>query len=52
MLLVVSLVAGCGTQQQTQQQPLQQDEQVLYMNDTYENLKKNLEPEVRNEQVR
>jgi chemotaxis protein MotB len=49
-LLVVSLVAGCGTQQQ-HRQPLSQDEPVPYMNDTYENLNKSLEAEIRNDQV-
>jgi chemotaxis protein MotB len=50
VLMVLSLVAGCGTQQQYQQ-PLPQDEQVLYMNDTYENLNKSLEAEVKSDQV-
>lgn len=49
-LIVVSLVAGCATQQQYQQ-PVQQDQQVLYMNDTYENLNKSLEVEVKSDQV-
>ena len=51
VLMVVSLVAGCGARQQYQQQPLQQDEKVLYMNDTHENLKKSPEAEVKSEQV-
>jgi chemotaxis protein MotB len=49
-LLVVSLVTGCGMQPQYQQ-PLSQDEQVLYMNDTYENLNKSLEVEIKSDQV-
>ena len=50
-LIVVSLVAGCATQPQYQQ-PVQQDQQqVLYMNDTYENLNKSLEAEVKSDQV-
>jgi len=50
-LIVVSLVAGCATQPQYQQ-PVQQDQQqVLYLNDTYENLNKSLEAEVKSDQV-
>jgi len=50
LLMVVSLMAACGTQQQYQQPP-SQDEQVLYMNDTYENLTKSLVAEIKSEQV-
>jgi chemotaxis protein MotB len=50
VLMVVSLVTGCGTQPQYQQ-PLPQDEQVLYMNDTYEALNKSLEAEIKSDQV-
>jgi chemotaxis protein MotB len=50
VLMVVLLLAGCGTQQQYQQ-PLAQDEQVFYMNDTYQDLNKNLAAEIRSDQV-
>ena len=50
VLVVVSLVAGCGTQRQYQQ-PLPQDEQVLYLNDTYESLNRSLEAETKSDQV-
>jgi hypothetical protein len=49
-LMVVSLMAGCGAQPQDQQPP-SQDEQVLYMNDTYGNLNKSLEAEIKRHQV-
>ena len=50
VLMVVALVGGCGTQQQYQQ-PLAQDDEVLYMNDTYETLNKSQEAEIKNDQV-
>jgi chemotaxis protein MotB len=49
-LMVVWLIAGCGTQPQYQQ-PVQQDQQALYMNDTYGDLNKSLEVEVKIDQV-
>jgi chemotaxis protein MotB len=50
VLIVGWLVASCGTQPQYQQ-PLPQDEQALYMNDTYENLNNSLEAEIKADQV-
>jgi len=50
VLIVVSLVVGCGTQPEYQQ-PVQQNQQVLYMDDTYESLNKSLEAEVKSDQV-
>ena len=50
VLMVVALVGGCGTQQQYQQPPARDDE-VLYMNDTYETLNKNLGSEIKSDQV-
>jgi chemotaxis protein MotB len=50
LLMIVALVADCGTQQQYQQPPAQ-DEQVLYMNDTYATLNKSLEAEIKGDQV-
>ena len=49
-LMMVSLLAGCVSQQQYQRE-VQQNQQLLYMNETYENLNKNLETEVKSEQV-
>jgi chemotaxis protein MotB len=49
-LMVVGLIAGCGAQPQYQQ-PVQQDQQVLYMNDTYGDLNKSLKVEVKSDQV-
>ena len=46
----LALVAGCGAQPQYQQ-ALPQDEQGLYMNETYENLNKSLEAEIKGDQV-
>ena len=48
--MVGLLVAGCGTQQQYQQ-PLPRDEQFLYMDDTYQDLNKSLEAEIKSDQV-
>ena len=50
VLMVVFLLAGCGTQQQYQQ-PLPQGEPVFYMNDTYQDLNKSLGAEIKGDQV-
>ncbi|MGO9454967.1 MAG: flagellar motor protein MotB [Candidatus Binataceae bacterium] len=49
-LMALSMLAGCVPQQQYQQE-VQQNQQLQYMNDTYENLNKSLETEVKNDQV-
>lgn len=49
-LLAFTLCAGCVPQQQYQQE-VQQNQQLLYMNETYQNLNKNLESEVKSDQV-
>jgi len=50
VLIAISLLAGCASQQQYQPEA-QQNQQLLYMNETYENLNKSLEAEVKNDQV-
>ncbi|HTR63594.1 MAG TPA: OmpA family protein [Candidatus Binataceae bacterium] len=50
VLVMMSLLAGCASQQQHQQE-VQQNQQLLYMNETYENLNHNLETEVKSDQV-
>jgi chemotaxis protein MotB len=49
-LVLLSLLAGCVPQQQYQQE-LQENQQLLYMNQTYQNLNKSLVSEVKNDQV-
>ena len=49
-IAVLPLLAGCVPQQQYQQE-VQQNQQLLYMNQTYENLNKNLESEVKTDNV-
>ena len=49
-LMMITLLAGCAAQQQSRRE-VQQDQQVLYMNETYEALNQNLEAEVKSDQV-
>ncbi len=49
-LVALPLLAGCVPQQQYNQE-VQENQQLLYMNQTYENLNKNLESEVKSDQV-
>lgn len=50
VFVALTLLAGCVPQQQYQQE-VQQNQQLLYMNETYQNLNKNLESEVKSDQV-
>ena len=50
VLIALPLLAGCVPQSQYNQE-VQQNQQLLYMNDTYENLNKSLEAEVKSDQV-
>ena len=49
-LISLSLLAGCVPQQQYQQE-VQENQQLQYMNGTYQNLNKSLETEVKSDQV-
>jgi len=49
-LVALLMLSGCVPQQQYQQE-VQENQQLLYMNQTYQNLNKSLEREVKNDQV-
>jgi len=48
--MALATLEGCVPQQQLQQE-VQQHQQLLYLNETYQNLNKNLETEIKSDQV-